>query len=72
MKKDRHEPELSRHLGPVQAPDELWDRVHGAGVLLRNGQHRSGDELGNDLGRGRGGAGRRWRGWESRLAESRA
>jgi hypothetical protein len=30
--KDWHEPELSRHLGPVRAPDELWDRVHGAEV----------------------------------------
>jgi hypothetical protein len=29
MKKDWNEPELKRHLGPVQAPDELWDRVHG-------------------------------------------
>ncbi|HYV62227.1 MAG TPA: hypothetical protein VE958_06110 [Bryobacteraceae bacterium] len=27
VKKDLHEPELSRHLGPVKAPDELWDRV---------------------------------------------
>ncbi len=27
MKQDWHEPELSRHLGPVKAPDELWDRV---------------------------------------------
>jgi len=33
MKKDLHEPELSRHLGPVQAPDELWDRVHGVRVV---------------------------------------
>ena len=30
MKNDWNEPELKRHLGPVQAPDELWDRVHGA------------------------------------------
>ena len=29
MKKD-YESELSRHLGPVKAPEELWDRVHGA------------------------------------------
>lgn len=29
MKKD-FESELKRHLGPVKAPDELWDRVHGA------------------------------------------
>jgi hypothetical protein len=29
MKKD-YESELSRHLGPVKAPGELWDRVHGA------------------------------------------
>lgn len=29
------EPELSRHLGPVKAPDQLWDRVHGAGVPVR-------------------------------------
>jgi len=27
MKKDLFEPELSRHLGPVKAPEELWDRV---------------------------------------------
>jgi hypothetical protein len=32
MSKDWNEPELSRHLGPVKAPDELWDRVHGNGV----------------------------------------
>jgi hypothetical protein len=31
MKNDWNEPELSRHLGPVRAPDELWDRVQGAG-----------------------------------------
>jgi len=29
MRNDWNEPELSRHLGPVKAPDELWDRVHG-------------------------------------------
>ena len=33
MKKELHEPELSRHLGPVQAPDELWDRVHDVRVV---------------------------------------
>ena len=33
MKKDLHESELSRHLGPVQAPDELWDRVHSTRVV---------------------------------------
>jgi len=33
MKKELHEPELSRHLIPVQAPDELWDRVHGARIV---------------------------------------
>ncbi len=27
MKKDWHEPELNRHLGPVKAPDDLWDRI---------------------------------------------
>ena len=27
MKREQFEPELSRHLGPVKAPDELWDRV---------------------------------------------
>jgi hypothetical protein len=32
MRKDQFEPELKRHLGPVKAPDELWDRVHGAQV----------------------------------------
>ncbi len=30
MNKDWNDPELKRHLGPVKAPDELWDRVHGA------------------------------------------
>jgi hypothetical protein len=35
MRKEWHEPELHRHLGPVQAPDELWDRVHGSSALLR-------------------------------------
>ena len=30
MKNELHEPELSRHLGPVKAPNELWDRVRGA------------------------------------------
>jgi len=29
-KEDWNEPELKRHLGPVQAPEELWNRVHGA------------------------------------------
>lgn len=32
MKNDWNEPELKRHLGPVKAPDGLWDRVHGAEV----------------------------------------
>jgi hypothetical protein len=27
MKKEWFEPELSRHIGPVKAPEELWDRV---------------------------------------------
>jgi len=27
MKKDLFEPELSRHLAPVKAPEQLWDRV---------------------------------------------
>jgi hypothetical protein len=27
MSKEWFEPELSRHLGPVRAPEELWDRV---------------------------------------------
>ena len=35
MKNDWNEPELSRHLGPVQAPDELWDRVNGTDVSQR-------------------------------------
>lgn len=30
MKKDLHEPELRRHLSPVKAPDELWDRIQSA------------------------------------------
>ena len=34
MMKDWNEPELKRHLGPVQAPEELWDRVHGARALV--------------------------------------
>ncbi len=29
-KKDWNEPELKRHLGPVRAPEELWNRVHDA------------------------------------------
>jgi hypothetical protein len=29
MRKDQFEPELKRHLGPVKAPDELWNRVQG-------------------------------------------
>jgi hypothetical protein len=32
-KGDWNEPELKRHLGPVQAPEELWDRVHSAPVV---------------------------------------
>ena len=33
IEKDGLEPELSRHLGPVKAPDQLWDRVQqGAGA----------------------------------------
>jgi hypothetical protein len=35
MKKDWNEPELGRHLGPVRAPEELWDRVQGAGSSQR-------------------------------------
>jgi hypothetical protein len=31
MNKDLFEPELARHLGPVKAPEQLWDRVQGAG-----------------------------------------
>jgi len=30
MKNDLYEAELRRHLGPVKAPHELWDRVQGA------------------------------------------
>ena len=30
MKNELYQPELKRHLGPVRAPDELWDRVHNA------------------------------------------
>ncbi len=30
MNQDWHEPELHRHLGPVKAPDDLWDRIHAA------------------------------------------
>jgi hypothetical protein len=32
MRKEQFESELSRHLGPVKAPDELWDRLQGAGA----------------------------------------
>jgi len=32
-KNDWNEPELKRHLGPVQAPEELWNRVQGARVI---------------------------------------
>jgi hypothetical protein len=32
-KNDWSEPELKRHLAPVQAPEELWDRVHAAPVV---------------------------------------
>jgi hypothetical protein len=32
MRKERFESELSRHLGPVKAPDQLWDRLQGAGA----------------------------------------
>ena len=32
MKKDLFEPELNRHLRPVKAPDELWDRLQRAGA----------------------------------------
>jgi len=39
MNKDWHEPELSRHLGPVKAPDELWDRVHGSEVSSSKRAH---------------------------------
>jgi hypothetical protein len=35
MKEDLNFSELSRHLGPVKAPDSLWDRVQGAGVSSR-------------------------------------
>jgi anti-sigma factor RsiW len=40
MKKDFYESELKRHLGPVKAPEELWDRVHGAHVVTRVGKLR--------------------------------
>jgi hypothetical protein len=36
MKKDLFDPELSRHLGPVKAPDQLWDRVQGAASAGRS------------------------------------
>jgi len=36
MKKDLFEPELARHLGPVKAPDQLWDRVQGAASAGRS------------------------------------
>src|ERR1041385_4665897 len=34
MKKDVFDPELSRHLGPEKAPEELWDRIRGARVSV--------------------------------------
>ena len=36
MKNESNNSELSRHLGPVKAPDELWDRVQGAEVSSLN------------------------------------
>jgi hypothetical protein len=33
MQRDWNEPELKRHLGPVQAPEELWDRVQSTRVV---------------------------------------
>jgi hypothetical protein len=42
MKNEWYESELSRHLAPVKAPDELWDHVHGAhAVRLRPGRRMS-------------------------------
>ena len=35
MRKDQFEPELKRHLGPVKAPDELWDRVQGVSTSFQ-------------------------------------
>jgi len=35
MNRDLHEPELKRHLAPVKAPDELWDRVRSGKVSSR-------------------------------------
>jgi hypothetical protein len=32
MRKEQFESELRRHLGPVKAPDELWDRLQGSGA----------------------------------------
>ena len=32
MRKEQFESELSRHLGPVKAPDDLWDRLQGSGA----------------------------------------
>lgn len=36
MRKEQFEPELARHLGPVKAPDQLWERVHGAAAAGRS------------------------------------
>ena len=42
MKNEQYESELKRHLGPVKAPEELWDRVHDApAVRLRPGRGMS-------------------------------
>jgi len=35
MNRDLHEPELKRHLAPVKAPEELWDRVRSGKVSYR-------------------------------------
>ena len=42
MQNDWHEPELSRHLGPVKAPDELWGRIHSAKVSARTAARQRG------------------------------
>ena len=32
MRNEQFEPELSRHLAPVKAPEELWDRIQGVRI----------------------------------------
>ena len=57
MSKEQFEAELSRHLAPVKAPDELWDSR--AGRERRHASVRPVSRRGMDLGSGRSSAGGR-------------